>query len=204
MISGKTKQHEAAKQDRARHKVEATAEQIAEAPVASLGHRIWNCQAEWMAKQRNKWVAPRDLATTSQCNTERHPAWERALQPRPSKPKKSAASEASFKCVVEPEGGMIEGTACSDGSLLDGPISELARSGWASTRSAAVEQRHRRNGSLGSFAGWAESSTGQGEAHDRLPALCLYDTRRSHGGYHSRQATREGECDGECDGDERA
>lgn len=130
-INGKTRQHEATRTDKAKHKVEATAEQIAEAPVGSLGHRIWKCQAGWMSKQRNKWAAPRDLEMTSQCNTEGHPAWGRALQPRPSKPKLSAASEASFKWVVEPEGGMIEGTAYSDGSFLDGPIPELARGGWA-------------------------------------------------------------------------
>ena len=44
---------------------------------------------------------------------------------------KAAAKEASFRWVVEPEGGMLEGTAYSDGSFLDGPIPELARGGWA-------------------------------------------------------------------------
>ena len=53
------------------------------------------------------------------------------MQPIPIKPKKNAASEASFKWVVEPEGGVIEGTAYSDGSFLDGLIPELARGGWA-------------------------------------------------------------------------
>jgi hypothetical protein len=33
--------------------------------------------------------------------------------------------------VVEPEGGFIEGTAYSGGSLRDGPIVELGRCGWA-------------------------------------------------------------------------
>ena len=74
---------------------------------------------------------PGDLVTTSQCDTEGHPDWERALQPRPSKPKKSAASVASFRWVVVPERGMLEGTAYSDGSFLDGPIPKLARGGWA-------------------------------------------------------------------------
>jgi hypothetical protein len=120
-----------AKQDKARYKVEASAEQIAEAPVGSLGHRIWKCLAGGMAELRDKWAAPEDLATSSQCNIAGHPAWERALQPRPSKPMKNAASEASFRWVVEPEGGLIEGTAYSDGSLRDGPIVELARCGWA-------------------------------------------------------------------------
>lgn len=51
--------------------------------------------------------------------------------PRPSKPMKPAAQEASFRWIVEPEDGMLEGTAYSDGSFLDGPIPELARGGWA-------------------------------------------------------------------------
>ena len=128
-ITGKTRQQEATRVDKVRHKVEATTEQIAAAPVGSLGHRIWKRQSEWMSKLRNKWANPKDVTTTMQCNTEGHPAWERALQPRPSKPKKSAASEASFTWVVELEGGMFEGTAYSEGSFLDGPIPELARRG---------------------------------------------------------------------------
>ena len=42
------RQQEATRQDKVRHKVEATAEQVAQAPVGSLGHRIWKCQSEWM------------------------------------------------------------------------------------------------------------------------------------------------------------
>ena len=38
-IYGKTKQEEPTRQDKVRNKVEATAEQIASAPVGSLGHR---------------------------------------------------------------------------------------------------------------------------------------------------------------------
>ena len=51
--------------------------------------------------------------------------------PRPSKPMRAVAHEASFRWMVEPEDGMLEGTAYSDGSSLDGPIPELARGGWA-------------------------------------------------------------------------
>lgn len=79
-IRGKTRQSDQEKQDKIRHKVEAIAEQIAEAPVGNLGHRIWKCQAEYMTKLRKRWAAPADLATTMQCDTEGHPAWERALQ----------------------------------------------------------------------------------------------------------------------------
>ena len=44
---------------------------------------------------------------------------------------KSVSNEATFRWMIEPEGGMLEGTAYSDGSFLDGPIPELARGGWA-------------------------------------------------------------------------
>ena len=110
-ITGKTKQQDAARQDKIRHKVEATIEQVAAAFVGSLGHRIWKCPVEWMSKFREKWVPPQDLATTQQCSIEGHPIWERALQPRPTKPKKSIAKQVSFRWVIEPEGGMFEGIA---------------------------------------------------------------------------------------------
>ena len=80
-----------------------------------------------MSGLRSKWAPPASVATTMQCNVEGHPAWERALMPRLAKPMKAAAKEASFRWVVEPEGGMLEGTAYADGSFLDGPIPELAR-----------------------------------------------------------------------------
>ena len=78
-IHGKKKQKEATRQDKARHKAEATAEQITAAPVSSLGHRIWQCQFDWMSKLRSKWAPPEDVATSRQCKVEGHPAWERAL-----------------------------------------------------------------------------------------------------------------------------
>ena len=130
-IRGKTKSGDNKKLDKVRYKVEATAEQIKEAPVGNLGHRIWRCTAEHMSKLREKWAPPSDLVTTSRCEVDGHPAWERALQPRPTKPMVSIAADESFRWVVEPPGGIIEGTAYSDGSLLDGPIYELARCGWA-------------------------------------------------------------------------
>ena len=61
-IKGKTMQRDKANQDKTRYKVEATAEQIVEAPVSNLGHRIWKCQAEYMAKLRERWAAPCDRA----------------------------------------------------------------------------------------------------------------------------------------------
>lgn len=85
----------------------------------------------WMTKLRKRWASLDDVATANQCEVEGHPAWERALVPRPSKPMAEASKEATFRWVVEPEGGMLEGTAYSDGSFLDGPIIELARGGWA-------------------------------------------------------------------------
>ena len=121
----------AQRQDRVRHKVEATAEQVAAAPVGNLGHRLWRCQSEWMTTLRKKWASPENVVVASQCNIEGHPAWERALVPRPTKPMTKTSKVDTFNWVVELEGGMLEGTAYSDGSFLDGPIAELARGDWA-------------------------------------------------------------------------
>ena len=87
-IRGKTKPGEHKKLDKARYKVEATDEQIKEAPIGNLGHRIWRCTAEHMTRLRERWAPPSDLVTTSRCEVDGHPAWERALQPRPTKPMK--------------------------------------------------------------------------------------------------------------------
>ena len=84
-----------------------------------------------MSKLRSKWASPQDLAVVQHCSVEGHPLWERALQPRPSKPMRAAAKDATFKWVIEPPGGMLEGTAYSDVSFLDGQIPELARGGWS-------------------------------------------------------------------------
>ena len=61
------------KQDKIKYKVDATPEQIAEAPAGSLGHRIWKCQADFMVNLKRKWAAPDDVVTTSQSVTERAP-----------------------------------------------------------------------------------------------------------------------------------
>ena len=126
-IHGKTSQEEVTTRRKIRHNVETTVEQIAHAPVGNLVHRIWKCPSEWMSKLRSRWAQSGSVATSQQCSVEGHPAWERGLTPRPSKPMKAAAKIESFRWVVEPDGGMIEGTAYSDGSFLDGPIAELAR-----------------------------------------------------------------------------
>ena len=93
---------DATRQSKIQHKVEATTEQVAAAPVGNLGHRIWRCQADWMSKLRSKWATPADCAVTLQCNTDGHPLWERALQPRPSKPMRATAKEETFRWVIEP------------------------------------------------------------------------------------------------------
>ena len=51
--------------------------------------------------------------------------------PMPAKPKRKKAQRETFHWVVEPEGGMIQGTIYTDGSALDGPSSVLMRCGWA-------------------------------------------------------------------------
>ena len=76
-ISGKTKQEEVTRRSKVRHKVEATAEQITQAPVGNLMHRLWKCPSEWMSGLRNKWAPPDSVTTTMQCNVEGHPAWEK-------------------------------------------------------------------------------------------------------------------------------
>ena len=45
-IQGKTSQEEVTRRSKARHTVEATAEQIAQAPFGNLVHRIWKCPSE--------------------------------------------------------------------------------------------------------------------------------------------------------------
>lgn len=58
-----------------RHKVVATAEQIAQAPVGNLMHRLWKCPSAGMRGLRDKWAPPDSVTTTLQCNVEGHPAW---------------------------------------------------------------------------------------------------------------------------------
>ena len=84
-INGKTKQQEVARLDKMRYKVEATQEQIAVAPVGNLGHRIWECTADWMSKlrghgHRRNMLSPRSSATS----TDTRPGRERCSQGRPS------------------------------------------------------------------------------------------------------------------------
>ena len=66
-IRGKTKPDEHKKLDKTRYKVEATDEQIKEAPIGNLGHRIWRCTAEHMTRLRERWAPPSDRITTSRC-----------------------------------------------------------------------------------------------------------------------------------------
>ena len=80
-IQGKTSQEEVTRRSKVRHKVEATAEQIAQAPVGNLVHRIWKCPSEWMSKLRSKWAQPGSVATSQHCSVEGHLAWERGLTP---------------------------------------------------------------------------------------------------------------------------
>ena len=59
------------------------------------------------------------------------PEWVRALAGRPPRPSKPRAACETFKWVVEPEGGWLQGDIYTDGSVLDGPTEELSRCGWA-------------------------------------------------------------------------
>ena len=64
-ISGKTKQEEVVRRNKVRHKVVATAEQIAQAPVGNLLHRLRKCTSAGMSDLRDKW-APCDIVTMTQ------------------------------------------------------------------------------------------------------------------------------------------
>ena len=136
-IRGKTRQSDQKKQDKIRYKVEATAEQIVQAPVGNLSHRIWKCQAGYMVKLRKRWATPEDLDTTRQCEIEGHPAWERPLQPRPSKPMMKVSSHESFRWVVEAEGGIVQ--VLLNGRPLPQESHEFRGPGCMSIRSSVVQ-----------------------------------------------------------------
>ena len=87
--------------------------------------------AEPLAAARQKWAPEKDLATVRACDVQGNPAWERALFPKPPRPKMRRAVEASFRWILEPEGGIITGDVYPDGSALDGPVKELMRCGWS-------------------------------------------------------------------------
>ena len=104
--------------------------QIARAPVGNLYHRGWACMAEPLAAARAKWAPEKDLATVAVCEVQGNPAWERALFPKPPRPMRKRAAVESFRWIVEPDNGIIEGDVYPDGSALDGPAIELMRCGW--------------------------------------------------------------------------
>lgn len=55
----------------------------------------------------------------------------RALAARPPKPARAQAATETFKWIVEPVDGWMQGDVYPDGSVLDGPTEELSRCGWA-------------------------------------------------------------------------
>ena len=114
-----------------RKSVEATEEQISRVPVGNLHHRGWKCSSEPLRAARQKWAPEKDLATVVACEVQGNPAWERALFPKPPRPMMQRAAAASFRWILEPAGGIIEGTVYPDGSALDGPVPELMRCGWS-------------------------------------------------------------------------
>ena len=108
-----------------RKPVEATEEQISRAPVGNLYHRGWGCESEPLGGGRRKWAPEEDIAVVKTCDVQGNPAWERALLPKPPRPLMQRAAEASFRWILEPEGGIISGDVYPDGSALDGPAAEL-------------------------------------------------------------------------------
>ena len=108
-----------------RRPVVATGEQIARAPIGNLHHRGWKCESAVMADARRRWAPERDVATELDCDVRGHPGWERALYPKPARPTIGRSPVETFRWILEPEGGMLEGVVYPDGSALDGPTPEL-------------------------------------------------------------------------------
>ena len=109
----------------------ATGEQIARAPIGNLHHRGWKCESAVMADARRRWAPETDVATELDCDVRGHPGWERALYPKPARPTIGRSPVETFRWILEPEGGMLDGVVYPDGSAFDGPTPELVRTGWA-------------------------------------------------------------------------
>ena len=113
----------------ARDTVEATAAQIEKTTVGNLHHRIWN--GECLKDERCQLAPAADLHIARLCNTTGHPAWERALVPRPPLPRRRQSPAETFTWHVKPATVPVNGRVYSDGSWRDAKFHELPRGGWA-------------------------------------------------------------------------
>ena len=104
-------------------------EQIDEAPVGTLFHRIWRCPR--LASLRLRYAPCRMTNRAGSQEWDGDVAFERALFPSLDATVPPPAAEHSFVWVVYPEGGVVTGKVCTDGSRLDGPSRLLARNGWS-------------------------------------------------------------------------
>ena len=100
-ISGKTKQEEVARRSKVGHKVVATVEQIAQAPVGNLMHRLWKCPFVWDERPQGQ------VGTTRQCDD--HPALQCRRAPSLGESPDAETVEAHESCgprsIVYMDGG---------------------------------------------------------------------------------------------------
>ena len=110
-----------------RDQVVATAEQIARAPVGNCCHRLW--KGDCNSTLRKELAPANDVQDLRGCSVEGHAAWEKALMPRPTPPKRGVSPCETFHWHVRPQSLPVTGTKYTDGSVREGAYAELARCG---------------------------------------------------------------------------
>ena len=107
-------------------------ERLQAVPDGTLWHRVWDCPAHDQQRQGSVGQALRaqvgQQAAAGQhdtaCFTKAMVRWDHVVIPPP-------CQSDTFHWVIEPAGGVVEGTVYTDGSRLDGPDDAVARNGWA-------------------------------------------------------------------------
>ena len=112
-------------------RVEANDDQLARAPIGNLNHRLW--KGACLEELRKESAPPADIRTAHSCDVAGHPAWERALVPRPPMPLRKRMPTETLVWVVKPQSLLVNVTLYTDGSYRDGEVQELGREGWAFT-----------------------------------------------------------------------
>ena len=110
-------------------KAEATEDQLARAPLGNLNHRVW--KGACLKNLRGELAPEADVRTALSCDVSGHPAWERALVPRPPLPLKKRQPTETLVWVVKPKSIVANVTFYTDGSFRDGEVLELGREVWA-------------------------------------------------------------------------
>ena len=99
------------------------------APKGNSIHRIW--RGGCLKALRDQHADEQDVRTAAECDIYGRAAWERALITRPPLPLKRPSPDDTFHWHVRPKELPVKGDVYPDGSLLDGIVPELARTGWA-------------------------------------------------------------------------